>query len=84
MFLALLQKAVMVARCGPVWRQEMLLFRWARLGEYVPMESVIDADGRRVAWESGAGLAGAPADGKLHVFVRDLDTHETKLVSRAR
>jgi len=45
--------------------------------------AAIDADGGRVAWSSTGAIAGAPADRKLHVFVRDLRTHETTLVSRA-
>src|SRR2546421_11633500 len=44
--------SVSLVRCGVGWRQEMLLFHWARLGEYVPMESVIDGDGLRLRlWE---------------------------------
>lgn len=46
-------------------------------------EPDISGDGRRVAWDSTAAYAGAPADGKLHVFVRDLPTSTTMLVSRA-
>jgi Tol biopolymer transport system component len=45
-------------------------------------EPAVDADGSRVAWDSSAVIAGAPADGRIHVFVRDLGTHETQLVSR--
>jgi hypothetical protein len=44
---------------------------------------VIDADGSRVAWVSLAPIAGAPADNRNHVFLRDLPTNDTKLVSRA-
>lgn len=46
-------------------------------------QGVPDADGGRVAWVSQAPLAGAPADGKYHVFRRDLRTGSTLLVSRA-
>jgi TolB protein len=44
---------------------------------------VLDADGGVVAWVSTAALADAPADGRLHVYIRDLRTHQTALVSRA-
>jgi len=46
-------------------------------------QGVPDADGGRVAWVSQAPLAGAPADGKYHVFRRDLRNGSTLLVSRA-
>ncbi len=46
-------------------------------------QPVPDADGGRVAWVSQAPLAGAPADGKQHVFRRDLRIGSTLLVSRA-
>jgi Tol biopolymer transport system component len=42
----------------------------------------ISADGRRVAFLSGDGTLGGP-DGWDHVYVRDLETGETLLVSRA-
>jgi Tol biopolymer transport system component len=46
-------------------------------------EPAINRDGTRVVWVSTAGMAGAPANGVLHVFRRDLRTHTTFLVSRA-
>ena len=55
----------------------------------VPTESAfagtgsLDADGSRVTWESRAAIAGAPADGNDHIFLRDLPSHVTTLVSRA-
>lgn len=49
------------------------------------LHAVISGDGRRVAWETTATNLGGPAvSGKAtHVFVRDLDTHETLLATRA-
>jgi Tol biopolymer transport system component len=46
-------------------------------------EGVIDADGGRVAFTSSAPLAGAPADNVDHVYLRDVRTGQTTLVSRA-
>ena len=44
---------------------------------------VTDADGGRVAFVTKAPLAGAPADNKAHVYLRDLGAATTTLVSRA-
>ncbi len=55
-------------------------------GAVPPIEShspVIDADGGRVAWASTATLAGASSGGKEHIYLRDLNSGETELVSRA-
>ena len=50
----------------------------------VPSQApVIDGDGTRVAWVTTAALADAPNDGMQHVYVRDLRSSETTLVSRA-
>ena len=50
----------------------------------VPSEApVIDGDGGRIAWVSTAALADAPNDGNQHVYLRDLRTQATTLVSRA-
>jgi Tol biopolymer transport system component len=46
-------------------------------------DAAINVDGTRVAWTSTAAIAGAPADDKDHVFLRDLVTRKTLLVSRA-
>jgi Tol biopolymer transport system component len=43
----------------------------------------IDADGNRIAWSTTAPLAGAPADGFEHVYVRDVRAGTTTLVSRS-
>jgi hypothetical protein len=45
-------------------------------------DATIDADGGRVAWSTSGAIAGAPGDGKSRVFVRDLRTRVTTLVSR--
>ena len=50
----------------------------------VPSETpTIDGDGGRVAWVTTAALADAPNDGTQHVYLRDLRSHVTTLVSRA-
>jgi hypothetical protein len=46
-------------------------------------QAAIDADGHRVAWVTTAKLADAPNDGKRHVYLRDLRTNATTLISRA-
>lgn len=46
-------------------------------------DAVVDRDGSHVAWVSKAAIAGAPADGRFHVFTRDLATGRTTLASRA-
>jgi Tol biopolymer transport system component len=48
-----------------------------------PQDGAIDANGGKVAWATDAALAGAPADGNTHVYVRDLHAGTTTLVSRA-
>jgi Tol biopolymer transport system component len=44
--------------------------------------ATIDFDGTRVAWASAGAIAGAPADGKVRVFLRDLPSKATSIVSR--
>jgi Tol biopolymer transport system component len=46
-------------------------------------EDAIDANGGRVVWDSKSAIAGAPADNRDHVFLRDLAAGTTTLVSRA-
>ena len=55
-------------------------------GEVAPFnafEFQVSGDGSRVVWTSEAAYADAPADGLLHVFVRNLEVATTELVSRA-
>jgi len=46
-------------------------------------EASLDADGTRVVWASAAAYAGAPADGRTRIFLRDRAAETTTLVSRA-
>jgi Tol biopolymer transport system component len=43
----------------------------------------LSGDGNRVAWGSMAAYVGAPADGRFHIFIRDLRAGTTTLASRA-
>jgi TolB protein len=44
---------------------------------------VLNGDGTRLAFATSAPFAGAPNDGRFHVYVRDLRTGTTTLASRA-
>jgi Tol biopolymer transport system component len=45
-------------------------------------EPALSADGRHVAWTDGGSLAPADTNDTLDIYVRDLDTQTTELVSR--